>query len=49
MVVRRVQESIQIIVVHTEAVNGVITPIVLNSLKEQPIIARHMAEDDDVM
>jgi hypothetical protein len=49
MVARRVQESVQIIVVHTEAVNDVITPIVRNSLKEQLIIAKYMAEDDGVM
>jgi hypothetical protein len=49
MVARRVQESVQIIVVHTEAVNDVITPIVRNSLKEQLIIAKYMVEDDGVM
>ena len=49
MVVRRVQERILIIVGCMEAVNDVITPNALNSLKEQPIIARRMAEDDGVM
>jgi len=49
MVVRRVQEGILIIVGCMEAVNDVTTLIARNSLKEQPIIARRMVEDDGVM